>query len=489
MSFIRKKKMKSGKVYAYEITSVWDASKKQSRAISKYVGSLDADGNIIPKGTKTHPVKRNKTSSVSEVRYVQERLIQDFGDGFLIFQSIKKSAIYSHMEDVFKAKPELMSLMSYRLCSSSPMYNCALWMQGNILGTLGYKPQLSSQDISRLLGYLGEESVQREFFLKYLASSNLGLKNVIIDATSLPCENSSNFNAFGYSDGAIKKQLRFHCVLSQETKRPLFYRYVPGNISDTSTLRATIEELKSLGSGYSFALLDAGFSSEANIKHLRENKIDFLMRLPSGRVLYKDTITKHGAGLESLKNAVQYGKRSLFVKAHKIDLYGKEGYIYTILDPTKKTKDIEKLVTTRTENPKEIDEEADSFAFKKAGIFTLISSKQIPEQEVLASYYTRQSIEQVFGFAKDDLDLLPIRCHSDKTISGYLFLQFLLLIIFIELREKLSGHFTVERALILTRALKCKIYEDKMIIQELTKDQKKIFELTEIIVPRDGMEI
>jgi len=488
MSFIRKKKMKSGAVYAYEVAAVWDASKKQSRAVSKYLGRCDAEGNVIPKGTKEHPIRRGKAPTISAV-LAQEKLIQDFGDGFLAIESIKKSAIYSPLESIFAAKPELLSLMSYRLCSSAPMYNCQLWMQGNVTGTLSHKAQLSSQDISRLLGVLGKESLQREFFQKYLLSEGLSLKNVIIDATSLPCENSSNFNAFGYSDGGIEKQFRFHCVLAQETKKPLFYRYVPGNISDTSTLKATIDELKSLGSGYSFALLDAGFLSEANIKHLRDNKIDFLMRLPVGRVLYKEAITKYSHQLEALKNAVQYGKRSLFVKARKIDLYGAKGYIYIILDPAKKTKDIEKLVTQRTESPKEIDEDADSFAFKKAGIFTLISSKKIKAQEVLASYYIRQSIEQVFGFAKSDLDLLPIRCHSDKTISGYLFLQFLLLIVFIELREKLVGHFTVEQALMLTRALKCKIYDDKMIIQELTKSQKKIFELAEVIVPMDDVGI
>ena len=84
---------------------------------------------------------------------------------------------------------------------------------------------------------------------------------------------------------------------------------------------------------------------------------------------------------------------------------------------------------------------------------------------------------------------LPIRCHSDKTIRGYLFLQFLLLIVFIEIRERLSSHFTVEQALMTTRALKCKVYDDTVIIQELTKNQKKIFELAGIIVPKDGVGI
>lgn len=69
------------------------------------------------------------------------------------------------------------------------------------------------------------------------------------------------------------------------------------------------------------------------------------------------------------------------------------------------------------------------YKFKNAGIFILISSKKIDTHDIMDAYYTRQTVEQVFGVAKSDLDLLPIRCHSNSTIRGYLFLQFLLLII------------------------------------------------------------
>jgi len=47
MSYIRKKKNKSGKIYAYEITAAWNPVKKQSRSVSKYIGAVDADGNIM----------------------------------------------------------------------------------------------------------------------------------------------------------------------------------------------------------------------------------------------------------------------------------------------------------------------------------------------------------------------------------------------------------------------------------------------------------
>lgn len=151
MSFIRKKIGKSGKAYAYEITAVWDSEKKQSRSVSKYIGSYDEEGNLILKGTKKIQSRQSKDSYTPKAK-----VIQDFGDGFLVLESIKKSVIYSPLESALIAKPELLSLMSYRLASPGPMYNCALWAKGNVVGTLEGDCKLSSQDISRLLGFLGE---------------------------------------------------------------------------------------------------------------------------------------------------------------------------------------------------------------------------------------------------------------------------------------------------------------------------------------------
>ena len=480
MSFIRHKTTKSGKIYAYKITSAWDPVKKQSRSKTEYVGMVNEKGDIVPKGTRKNPHRKPSQKN-------QENLIQDFGNGYLIQEWVKKSSIYSPLETVFKAHPELMSLMAYRLCHPGPMYNSEIWLNGNILKTLHPTHCLSSQHISRLLSILGDEQLQRDFFSKHLQHEQEigGNKNIIIDASSLPNQIQSSFNAWGYSEGGIETQFRFHLVVDPDKQKPLFYRHVPGNIADVSTLKTTLTELKLLGLKNSFALLDAGYCSESNIVTLYEENIDFLMRLPSSRKIYTNIIQNHVKDLECLGNSSMSGKRSLFIKAIKTDVYGREGYVYAILDPTKKAKDIDKLVTERMlpENIKDRDEAKDAHVFAKAGIFMLVSSKQIPTQEVLSAYYMRQSVEQVFGFAKDDLDMLPIRCHSEATIRGYLLLTFLLLTVFIELRKALNQEFTVEQALMITRQLQAKVFDKKILVQEMTKPQKKIFHLCSIIVP------
>ena len=216
---------------------------------------------------------------------------------------------------------------------------------------------------------------------------------------ALPNQINSDFNAWGYSDGGIEEQFRLHCVVDQIKKRPLYYRYVPGNLADVSSLQVTMQELQALGVKQSFALVDSGYCSAENILLLRDANIDFLTRLPAGRKIYKEMIESKTKNLETLANSFTYGKRALFVKLEEIeDLYGAKGYLYMILDPQRKAKEIEKLLQSRHENPEERVEKQDESDFKQAGIFMLISSKKIAEKDVLETYYTRGAVEQIFWF-------------------------------------------------------------------------------------------
>ena len=155
--------------------------KKYSRSLSKYVGVVSNDGEVVPKGVSP----RGRKPKAKELQGIKENLILDFGDGFIVLESIKKSTIYKPLEDIFINKPEMMTLMAYRLCQSGPMYNCGfIGVQDSILATTTKELSISSQSISKLLSYLGEESVQRSFFQSYLATESVDGKNVIIDATS-----------------------------------------------------------------------------------------------------------------------------------------------------------------------------------------------------------------------------------------------------------------------------------------------------------------
>jgi transposase len=172
----------------------------------------------------------------------------------------------------------------------------------------------------------------------------------------------------------------------------------------------------------------------------------------------------------------------VFVKSKKVKLYDNEIYAHIILDPSKRGKDTNIILKDRVgdeiskDDKKELDKK-----MKTAGFFILLSRKKVERSSILPSYYDRQSIEQVFGFAKNNNNILPLRVHNEQSIRGYLMLVFLALIAFITMRQRLQK--PMDKALLSLRNLKAKVFDNEIISQELNKKNKDIFKALNIIMP------
>jgi len=455
-----------GRTYAYEIKSIWNKEKKKTEKKNKYLGVvIDKD-----KGT----IKNKKIET--------EKLILDFGDSYLIDQIFKETKITKILSTLLKEYSDtLFSIIHYKLCYNGAMMYTQRWHEGSYSRILYKKAEISSQRISDFFTILGEEKLQREFFKHYFETLSTSKKGIIIDGTSLPNQIQNPLTAWGRSGEEIDKQIRFLLVVDKENSMPLLFRSLPGNIVDVSTVKNTIKELAQYGIKDYFIYHDAGFFSEENINEYYINNIHFLTRLPATRILYKQLIKEEAPYLEKFQNGTRYGKRGLFVKERVINLFGKKAYAYIVQDLKRKARELERyLIENLDERNKNPDQEYD---FINNGIMILVSSFQLSKEEVVPAYYIRQTAEMLFGFSKDDLGMLPLRVHNGVRIQGFLFLQFISLIYFIQLKNKLGKDYTVEEALLSMKNLKCKVYDDKILINELTKEQKEITKKLSILVP------
>ena len=260
---------------------------------------------------------------------------------------------------------------------------------------------------------------------------------------------------------------------------PLYFRYVAGNIGVVSTLTTTIKEIKQLGVIPNLSIIDAGYYSENNIKALYQGGVSFLTRMPSSRVIYKELITKN-QDIQSGKNIVKYNDRALFIKEEQIDLYGTIAYAYIVCDPERRGREISKGAINCEEQPETLD-------ISTCGMMILVSNMQIDKNEVIPLYYTRQAAEQLFGISKDDLNILPIRTHTEQTFRGFMFLTFLSLIVYAKMKKVLGNDTPVEQALSLMKNLKCKIYDgNEPVIAEVNKKQRLLLEKCGILVPKNS---
>ena len=467
MVFITYKKF-GNQEYAYELTSYWDKKLKQSRHKTKYLGLVvDKEKNVFSK-----PLKE---------KLLGEKLILDFGDAFLLHKFLEKEGFKKVLEDSFGENANaLFALISYKLCHPSAMRLAEIWQNGNAIKYL-CKANLKSQRISDLMVEIGKEENYRTFFENYLSFINHSSDGLVLDITAMPNQIHIPFTQWGYHDEDIDKQINLMLVADKANLMPLFFRYIPGSVPDVSSLKPTIDEMNKFGIGNTYSIFDAGFYSEDNIKALQKMEMQFMVRLPANRNLFKEVINK-SSDIEDIKYAVRHGGRALFVKKQEIDLFGKPAFAYVVLDPARKGREITKLILSLNEIEKSDDEKA--AMLKKKGIMILVSSIDIKEDEVVPLFYTRQMIEQLFKFAKDDLKLLPLRTHKEESMRGYLLLMFTTLCAFLFLRKKLENKVTVEEALLLLRNLKAKVFENEMLIPEMTKKQRLLFERFDIIVPK-----
>ena len=470
MSFIVYKKF-GKQEYAYEITSYWDRKKQMSYHKTKYLGV------VIDKEKKQFERKARK----KEI----EKVVLDFGDAYLLHRFMEDIGIVQLIKNVFNHDADkTLALISYRLCYCAAMMYANTWFEGSYAKLLYNKCDISSQEISQFLFRIGNEFIQRRFFSEYIPTVSAGKKGIIIDGTSLPNQIHMPLTSWGLSGEEIDKQIRFMLVVDKETTSPLFFRILPGNILDISALTNTLEELKRFGIKESFVYTDAGFFSEDNIKEFYSNNIHFLTRLPSLRIIYKELIASEIEDIESVKFAVRYGKRVLFVKQKNIDLFGRKAYAHIVLDPERKGRETKKLLLSVIDEKSQHTEQEIEYDLSKLGIMILVSSFPLRKEEVVPAYYIRQNAEMMFGFSKDDLGILPLRVHSEEASQGFLFLQFLALIVFTKMKKAIGKEYTVEEILLTMRNLKCKVYDNEILIHELTRQQKEISKKLGILVPK-----
>jgi transposase len=404
----------------------------------------------------------------------KELLVLNYGDSFILHDYSVRSGLNELVTAAFGEYAQaILALCFYKLTETASMQHAGTWFDGNYAKVLFPETNLSTQRISDVLKSVGDERSLRHFFQLYLRKV-YSKNGVIIDSTGLPNDISFPLTAFGHHAGNIEKEARLLMVVDKDNSQPLYFRYMPGNIVDVSSLKTTISEIAAMGIKTNYALIDAGYYSEENISHLFENDISFLIRLPAGRALYANLIDQTQQSLEKVGNSVVYGERVLYIQKLPINLYEKyPAFAYICCDIKRRATETAKLLIEARENNFSESETADKL--RRKGIFVLISATDIPVNEILPLYYLRQTAEQIFQISKSNADILPLRVHSESTFRGVLLLNFLSVVLFINLREQLSDDITVESALKHMRNLMCKVYDDKsVIVCEPTKIQKTV---------------
>lgn len=410
----------------------------------------------------------------------RERLILDFGDSFFLDKYIAGIGMDKAVGALeYGNHDSVRAMLLYYILCNMANCNAAEWYSGNYARILYPEANLESQRISDLLASIGEESSYRAFFREYLRllvhRGRGDGEDILIDSTGLP--NSVHFplTAVSSHNGQVSDEVRLIYVVQQGSNLPLYFRYVPGNVIDVSTLTKTILELKAMGVNTKFAILDAGYLTERNTEELYEGKVSFVSRLQENRKLYKDLVAKVLPTLREEGNLVSYNGRYAYIQREECEMVaGRRAYAYVGLDLAMQSMEAARLFSRAGKAG--MSEGEVHRALSTQGIFVLVSSRPVARDRILPLYYTRQQIEQVFDICKNNTNMLPLRIQSEETFRGHLILAFAASVVCRKLQEDLKDMRYTPASVFLTLGNhKCKVYDNYVLTQEATARQNEIY--------------
>lgn len=425
----------------------------------------------------------------------QKQLILDFGDAWFLDHILETSGLKKLFVGLLaKESDTLLALLAFKLLDSTANCYAERWLAGSYAQYLYPKAVLTSPRISEFMGRLGKEETKRGFFdayTPYLKGIPGVSENILIDSTGLPNDIHFEYSQINNHNGVISREARLIYVVERNTGLPVYFRYVAGNIVDVITLRVTINHLKAQDMEVNHGILDAGYCSEKNVNELYDSNIPFLIRLPNN-ALAKELIKKHGKDVRDKNNALEYGDRLLFMKRVPIELFGHDGYAYIAIDFARQTDEQEryyrKAVANRQKKKKESETDDNEMSEADMGFFVLVSSEMLENPEVMPLYYMRQTIEQTFDFAKNDVALVPVRTHSDETFRGHLMLSFMATVLLITVKRvlktrKKTSELPAVQALKAMRYIKCDVFPRAIVTSEPSKYANLIINELKLSVP------
>jgi hypothetical protein len=420
----------------------------------------------------------------------KKQLILDFGDAWYFDYILEASGLMKLFSQVMpKERDTLLSLVAFKLLDVNANTYAERWFLGSYARYLYPGAALESPRISEFMKRLGEEETKRIFFdlyIPYLKGIPDVSENILIDSTGLPNDILFEHSQTNNHNGVVSREVRLIYVVERNTGLPVYFRYVAGNIVDVTTLRVTINHLKAQDMAVKHGILDAGYCSEKNMKELNSNKIPYLIRLPNN-ALAKKIIEEYGADVYNENHAMKYGDRLLFMKRVCTKLFGNDCYAYIAIDYQRMADEQEQYYNNVIERKGKKKQGAEILK-SKHGYFILISSEKMEPTEVMPLYYMRQTIEQTFDFAKNDVALMPVRNHTDETFRGHLLLSFMATVMLITIKrvlktKKKTSQFPAVQALRAMRYIKCDVFSNALVTSEPGKYANLIINEHKLNVP------
>jgi len=449
--------------YLYEIGSIWDKELKRARKITKgYLGRITQDGLIEP------GYKRNKVTGIKE--YGASKFIIKENQDVMI-------GLKEYFEDWWR---EIFVLSVLRLMYRCPLKNSFLQYQDSWLSEEVKGCSFDEHSIHQLLEEVGRRREDIVRFLKRLMKSSK--KVVLIDLTHIfSLSENINLTAKGYNiDFDFTPQVNLLFMFSLEERLPIFYRVLPGNVRDVSSLRSTIEESEIKDA---IIIGDKGFYSKENKRLLQENGLKYILPLRRDNRLIDYSLMKQG-DKSKFEGYFKFGERFIWYYKSREE---EDGVVWLYFDERGKAEESQDYLG-RIETHPEFGYSIKRYhenEIRFGTIALLTNKKELEGKQVYQYFKSRIEIEILFDTFKNVLQADRSYMRSNAGLESWIFINYLSLIYYYRIYQKLTAEDLLDKysvndvILYLSKIRKVKI-ANHWIDLEIPKPTRKLIDKLKI---------
>jgi transposase len=525
MGIIYQKNKQPGITYAYENEAYWDKDKQQSRARRKLIGKVNPEtGEIIP--TRDYKKKSDQAMATPAkqgplpITTIKRSF---YGATYLFDQIGETIGITADLKTCFpEMYKQILSVAYYLILEeNNPLSRFSHWQKTHIHP---YGEDLPSQRSSDLFQSIDEASRMR-FFQKQ-GKRRLEKEYWAFDTTSISSysEVLKQVKRGKNKEHDRLPQLNLALLFGETSRLPFYYRKLPGNITDVSTIRELVEEFDVMGYKKIKLVLDRGFYSQKNINALYQHHQKFIVGTKLNLKYVKTILDEERENLKlwthlqgpfhtnGICRPIEWDYEQ--ERPYKGDVVKEKrrAYLFVFYNPEKAAKDqvamndhltqlqndllsgkrpeydaneYDKYFTV-SETPNrgrkvEPKEEAIREAAKNFGYFALLSNEVKDPFDALSLYRSKDIVEKAFGNLKERLNFRRMQVSSELSLNGKLFVEFIALIYLSYVKKKMQEAKLFEKWTLqglLDELDSIELFEAPghgRILGEMTKKQEKLY--------------
>ena len=481
--------VQKGGIYVYATAEKrYDSQKKYNNNKRVCIGKMVDNEHMIPNDRFSEFFPDIDIDEAADEAAISDAV--KTGTTFLIDHIFEKTEMNVLLGNIFPdTAGYLQDLVTYNLITEDNVmqYYDAFAFEHRITGGRA----ISDTTISRLLKETDTEGI--ELFLRAWNQlhKNAGAVYISYDSTNInTTAEGIEMAEYGHAkeDNDIPV-VNYSAAYDQDRSIPLFYETYPGSIVDNTQCDVMVEKAKEYGHENVGFILDRGYFSAGNIRHLTKRGYAFILMAKGNAKFVREAVEEVRLAIRlSVKYYIAghevYGttvKRKLFNedKTRYFHIYyddvraAQEREVY--LRRLEKTEEVLERKTEKKLSRKEdvrayekyyllkFDDNGYLQSYKrrdsiiqkemdKLGYFVLITSEKMSAAEALSRYRDRDAVEKLFRTIKSLLGMDTFRVHGTESMEGKCFLAFLASIVWNEMycamkplkkEEKDRKHYTV----------------------------------------------